>query len=373
LHVLTRGGRALVAVLPQWIVARLIVAAALGMGHFVVDRTHPDAATAARVHQGLSAWDAGWYETIARFGYAPLGHQALRFFPLYPLAGRALAQLPGVGAGAALVVLANLGALAAAALLGVLVRRETGDPALASLSVWLFCLAPSAYVLVMGYAEGLLFPLVIGCFLAIRRANPSWWLAAGLGYAAGLTRPLGALLVVPVAVEAARHWRAGPRTARLGALVATVAPLAGTGTFLAWSAGTQGDGWLPLRVQAQSAHHGGLSDPLRTLVDDARGALHHHVGTALHVPWVVLVVALVVVCWWRLPAAYGAFATAVVAVGLSGTNLDSFERYALTAFPLVIAGATLLGREWVRRSVLTLAAAGLGGYALLAFLGIVVP
>ena len=74
----------------------------------MADRTHPDVATVARVHQGLSGWDAGWYETIARFGYAPLGHQALRFFPLYPLMGRALAELPGVGAGAALVVLANL-------------------------------------------------------------------------------------------------------------------------------------------------------------------------------------------------------------------------------------------------------------------------
>ena len=240
----------------------------------------------------------------------------------------------------------------AAALLSVLVRRETGDPALASLSVWLLCLAPPAYVLVMGYAEGLLLALVIGCFLAIRRATPLWWLAAVLGYAAGLTRPLGVLVAVPVLVEAVRRWRDGSPGSRIGAVVAAVAPVAGTGTFLAWSAGTQGDGWLPLRVQVQAGHHGGLSDPFRTLLDDARGALHHHVGTALHVPWVIVVVALVVVCWWRLPAAYGAFATAVVAAGLSGTNLDSFERYALTAFPLVIAGATLLRSEWLRRSVL---------------------
>ena len=366
-------GRAVVRVLPQWVVARLIVLAALAMAHFIVDRTHPNATTAARVHQGLSAWDAGWYETIARFGYAPLGHQALRFFPLYPLAGRALAWLPDVGAGVALVVLANLAALVAAALLSVLVRHETGDADLASVSVWLLCLAPPAYVLVMGYAEALLLVLVIGCFLAVRRAAPLWWAAAALGYAAGLTRPLGALVAVPVAVEAVRRWRTSTAPGRAGAVVATVAPLAGTGTFLIWSAATQGDGWLPLRVQVQAGHHGGLSDPVRTLLDDARGALHHHVGTALHVPWVILVVALVAVCWWRLPAAYGAFATAVVAAGLSGTNLDSFERYALSVFPLVIAGATLLRSEWLRRSVLTLAGAGLGGYAVLAFLGIVVP
>ena len=87
--------------------------------------------------------------------------------------------------------------------------------------------------------------------------------------------------------------------------------------------------------------------------------LHHHFGTALHVPWVLLVLVLVVVCWRRLPASYAAFATAVVVVALSGTNLDSFERYALSAFPLVVAGASLAADRRVERVVLVLAAAGL--------------
>ena len=51
---------------------------------------------------------------------------------------------------------------------------------------------------------------------------------------------------------------------------------------------------------------------------------------------------LIVVAFWRLPVSYGAFAFCVVVVALSGSNLDSFERYALSAFPLVMAGATLL-------------------------------
>ena len=101
--------------------------------------------------------------------------------------------------------------------------------------------------------------------------------------------------------------------------------------------------------------------------------MNHHFGTALHVPWVVVVVVLLVVCWRRWPASYGAFATAVVAVALSGTNLDSFERYALSAFPLVLAAAGLIGRPWVERGVLTLIAAGLAGYAVLAFMNVSVP
>ena len=60
-------------------------------------------------------------------------------------------------------------------------------------------------------------------------------------------------------------------------------------------------------------------------------------------------------------------------MALSGTNLDSFERYALSAFPLVIVGAMGLASHRVERVVLTLSAAGLLAYALLAFLNLSVP
>ena len=67
------------------------------------------------------------------------------------------------------------------------------------------------------------------------------------------------------------------------------------------------------------------------------------------------------------------FATVVLVVALTGTNLDSFERYALGAFPLVVAAASLTAGRRIERSVLVLAAAGLAGYALLAFLNLSVP
>jgi len=381
---LTRSGRALLAVLPQWLVARVIVLGTLALARLLVDRTRPAATgVVARVHQGLLGWDAGWYEAIARVGYAPLGHQALRFCPRFPLVARLLTAFPGVHAGIAVLVVANASALVGTALLRVLVLRETADTRLADRAVWLLSLAPPAFVLVMGYAEGLLLVCTVGCFLAVRRGSgraawagrpgPAWGVAALLGVAAGLTRPLGVLLAVPVAVEALRWWRRGSARSRTASVVATGAPVVGTGIFLAWAWGVYGDPLLPVRVQTQAGHHGGLSDPLRTLADDARGVLHHHFGTALHVPWVLLVVVLLVVCWRRYAASYGAFATAVVAVALSGTNLDSFERYALSAFPVVLAAASLLTDRRVERGVLVLAAAGLVGYALLAFLNLSVP
>ena len=171
------------AALPPYVVARVIVGGALGLAHFVVDRTHPaTAGVAARVHEGLLGWDAGWYETIARHGYGPLGRESLRFFPALPLLTHVLAWVPGIGDGTALLVVANAAALAATAMLYVLVRREVADPAVARRAVWILSLLPAAFVLVMGYAESVLLVAALGCFLALRpsparagRARTSGW------------------------------------------------------------------------------------------------------------------------------------------------------------------------------------------------------
>jgi hypothetical protein len=75
----------------------------------------------------------------------------------------------------------------------------------------------------------------------------------------------------------------------------------------------------------------------------------------------------------KWPASYGAFAAVVLAVAITTKNLDGFERYALSAFPLVLAGANITAGEKVERAVLVVAGAGLVGYALLAFTNLYVP
>jgi hypothetical protein len=371
------------SVLP-FVVARAVVLGALGLAHFAVDRTHPAAAgVAARVHEGLLGWDAGYYETIARVGYQPLGKESLRFFPLVPVLTHALAVVPGLSDGAALLVLSNVAAFVGTVLLFALVRRETRDVAVARRTIWFLSLSPAAYVLVMGYAESTLLCLSVGCFLALRPGagpgptggarRPSFVVAGVLAFAGALTRPIGVLLALAVAIEFVRWWIRLGRRPRLAGLVATAAPFVGLAVFGLWAHHEVGDFWAPLRVQLESSHHGGLSDPFVTLLHDARGVFHRHVGTALHVPWVIVAAVLLVVCWRRLPAAYTVFAAAVLAVAVAGSNLDSFERYALSAFPLAIAAALLCQGPRLERVVLTLLPAILAGYALLAFLNISVP
>ena len=150
--------------------------------------------------------------------------------------------------------------------------------------------------------------------------------------------------------------------------------MAGTAAYLGWVGSQFGDPWLPLRVQQQNGHRGAITVPVAAMWHNLDSVVHgHHVGSALHIPWVVVCVVLLVVAFRRLPLSYAAFATAVLAVSVTSSNLDSFERYALGAFPLVIAASTLTTRRGVEVVVLVVAGAGMVGYAFLAFVGVVVP
>ena len=361
----------LTAAIP-WFVSRILVAAAFVIAHqrAVTGHLSPDAA--ARVRDGLLGWDAGWYESIARHGYSGAGHASLRFFPLVPLLARGLSVLPGLGVGAALVVVSNLCALAATMWLVVLVREEKGDASLARRAAWFVSLAPPAFTLVMGYAEGTLLLLSVGTFWALRKRK--WWLAAALGFLAGLCRPIGVLLVLPALVEAARGFRSqAPRELfRRGAAV--VGPAVGFGAFLGWVGWRYGDALAPLKIQEEGGHRGAFADPFRTLAHDASYLAHgHHIGSALHVPWVLVALALLAVSLRYWPLSYGVFAGAVLVAALTTSNLDGFERYALSAFPLVLALASLARREWSERAILVASGAALTAYAVLAFTNVYVP
>jgi hypothetical protein len=371
---LRRFGTAVLKVLPAWLVARAVVAVTLVVAHLSVTHLRPgNSAALLRVHQGLLGWDAGWYQSIAAHGYAASGQQSLRFFPAFPLAGRVVGWLPGVGPGAGVIIVANVCSLAAMAVLWILVERDLGDRALARRSVWLLAVAPPAFTLVMGYAEGALLLCTTVTLLAIRTGR--WWWAAAAGLVAGAVRPVGLLLIVPVVIEAIRTGRTD-RSARglLARSAAVLAPLVGTGAYLAWVSSRFGDAFLPFRLQDQPGHRGVITSPLGSMWNNLVAASHgHHLGSALHIPWVILCVVLLVVAFRRLPLSYAAFAAAVLVVSVASSNLDSFERYALSGFPLMIAASTLTSRKAVERVVLVVAGLGLAGYSLLAFLGIFVP
>jgi len=362
--------RDLRAAFVPWLVARALVGGALGVARYGFGELEGLRRPPA-LDQGLFAWDAAFYRDIAEHGYGS-ARAGLRFFPLVPLLARGLGTVLAGNDALALLVIANVSALLFGALLYRLALGETADPGIATRAVWFAAVLPPALTLVMGYAEATFLLLSAAMFLAFR--NRRWWWATVAGVLAGLTRPAAALLAVPAAVEAARGWRSASIGDRLGRAAAVLSPLVGTACYLVWVGREYGDTWLPFRLQSEQRRRGGFADPFSSILDgfgDLFGG--DRFGSGLHVVWALAFVALVVVIARRLPASYTAYAGATVVFALSAENLDSFERYAMSAFPLALGAAMVTAREDVERPAVVLAGAGLVGYAVLAFLGRYVP
>ncbi|MGI8664253.1 MAG: mannosyltransferase family protein [Acidimicrobiales bacterium] len=343
------------AALPGWIAAHALVvigwtASLLWIEHFRRG-VRPDSST-----QGLFAWDGAFYRSIAEVGYEQVGREGARFFPLFPLAGRALGAMVATP-GFWLLVLSNAGALLAGALMHRLCRFEgLGAPA-ASRAATLVAILPPAFVFVWGYAESLLLVLAIATFLALRRKR--WWLAALFGALAALARPTGVLLVLPALIEACRGRRGWRDRELPGRAAAVAAPVAGAVAFLWWVGATFGDWRIPIDVQDEL--RGGAVNPFVRLleagIDFATFDVH-----GLHFPFAVAMLGLCFVTARRLPASYAVFATALVVVSLSARNLNSIERYGLDAFPLVIALALIASSR--PRANVTMIVSSLGFVAL---------
>lgn len=365
------------AALPAWLAARLVVAATWMGAKAATGRIQMPESVRRHVEQGVLGWDAQRYFQIADRGYPALPQVELRFFPVFPMTVRLFDRvLPG-GAGFAVLFVANVAALAFGALLHRLVMVETADRRLARRAAWTAAFTPAGFVLVWGYSEALWGLAGVGAVLAARRGR--WWMAAACGAACGGLRPVGLLLCLPLAIEAARDLRRRRVRATVGrALVprmaAVAAPAAGAAAYLWWVGARFGDPLLPYTIQQRRSFRGPTVDPFTALSGPVgqlvRGEIHVE---SLRVVWVVVLVALLVVCGRRWPASYTALAAATVMVALCTTRLGSFERYSFGIFPIPLAMATVSAKPVVERIVLVLGAATMGVYGLLALLGGYVP
>ena len=367
---LSVAGAARVALVP-WVLARLVVPAALAVARHLATELSVTPRP-VQLGQGLTGWDGAFYADIAIAGYEPLGRDGYRFFPLFPLLGRATAWLPGVDERLALLVVANAAALVAGCLLTLLVVRETGDVGLARRSVWLLLLAPPSAVLVMAYAESLFLALSIGAVLALRTQR--FVLAAALGGLAALTRPVGVLLAVPALVEVVRGIARASRVARAARVMAVLGPLVGLLAYAWWVRGRTGDWWFAFRVQSDPALRGDTVSPVTSLADAASALFDgDELGTGLHFVAALAGLALLVVAARRLAVSYTAYATVTIGVILTASSLNSFERYLLVTFPLVIAAAMLVRRPATERVVMILSTVALFALSTLMFSGVHVP
>lgn len=356
-----------------WLLARAVVAVAWALTS--TDRFRSSEAATTMRDEALFMWDGTYYRELARHGYAALDADVQRFFPGYHLAGRAVGWLLG-DSDLGLLAVANVSALAAGWLVATLVAEATGDEPTAVLSAWWTALFPAAAVMSAAYGEALTIAVGAGALLAAQRGR--WPVAAALGVAAGLMRPTGLLMVIPLAFAAWPTVRSAdrPAAARWTAGAAVVAPVAGAAAYAGWLWATFGTWAEP--VEAQRRFRDGWHEPVtrlvRAVVDVAGGSFADGYNLAFAVAAIVALAA----SWRRVPVGWTAYVGVTLAVTLAANNVNSLGRYALAAFPLAAMLAVLsrrLGRRhaWFDASALAASALCLGVYCLAAWSGRMIP
>jgi hypothetical protein len=155
---------------------------------------------------GLCRWDCGQFERIAATGYSR-PYQS-NFFPLLPLLANAVHQVTGVGLREALILVANVAALAAFIVVYRIFQTLEGDDAARS-GLALFVAFPFAFFQASGYPESLMvLASASAIFLALRGHHVLAGAALGLGVLARhLTMLAGASLLIAQLRERGRDPR----------------------------------------------------------------------------------------------------------------------------------------------------------------------
>jgi hypothetical protein len=363
------------AALPGWIAARAVVVVAL-----LISVVWRELAGGSQTlweqfaSRGLLGWDADWYQRIAVHGYSGVPLEGLRFFPLYPFIARILGMGTWIGAGVVLLLVTNVCALIAAALVHRLTLAAGADAATARRAAIYFSIAPPAFVLVMGYSEGLAISLALLFVLALFSVpGPNTII---VGVLAGVARPTGLLLAVPALVMwLNEEWASGirlPARIRTLRIATVVAPVAGTGLYLCWSQVVWGRWSLPFDVQDVPGLRGHVVNPLITVLQAVTNLGSGHLSNDGHELTVLITLALLVVGARRWPVALTAWGATSAAVMFTAQHLGSIERYAWGSVVPLMTLAAIGGRRWQRAAPVILTVS-LGVFATLAFTGHYVP
>jgi len=349
--------------------------------------TTPYGATGDALAAPLGRWDSVWFMAIAEEGYGGGAREA--FFPLYPM----LVRIVGAPLGSVLVG----GALASAALLGValvLLHRLVAldhERAVARNAVLVTALFPMSFFCSAVYSESLFLALSIGAVYAARRERWAW--AGALGLLAATTRSAGVLLLVPLAMiylwDVGRPSLRTMRPLRPDALWLGLVPLGLLGYcgFLAlgghdplapfnaqevWFrsfAGPFAGAWdgVVAAVQGTRQLLSGAREPVYFTAagGDPFVVARHNIELLV---WLVLALVAVAGVLRRLPAAYGAYVVAALALPLSypvgPQPLMSLPRFVAVLFPLAIWLALwMTGRAARERLVVGAFAIGLAIYS----------
>ena len=313
--------------------------------------TAPASTSSAPAIDVWARWDSDWFLRIAENGYSwPSSTPA--FFPLYPLLVAGLGRLL-LGHYLLAGVLVSLAAGAAAfVLLYRLTCLRLGEEA-ARHTVLFLAVAPTSLFFGAVYSESLFLLLAVATFLLAERGR--FWQAGAAAGLALLTRSAGVALLPALVVLA---WRAPDRRRALAGIA--VAPL----LFAIYPALLAI--WIghPLAfLDAQKVvweRRLSPAGPLGGVVAAVQDRELLDLGVAF------ALIALGIVAWRRIGAAYGLYTLTSVALPLTFVSdkvpLWSMQRFAVVVFPAFMALATLARSRRAVVITTTILAAGLCVY-----------
>lgn len=308
----------------------------------------------------LARWDAGLYGQIATAGYGSDGPERA-FFPLYPMLERLFAPALGGEIYRAGTLISAGAALIAGLFLFLLVRDFT-DRRRALVTVACFFTFPTAFYLFAPYAEALFLSAAISALWLARRGR---LLTSGVLIAiAGMTRPTGWILLLPLAIEGVLQFRDNLSDMRNLARLSLALLIGAVGPIAALALMGHADNlrvWSSYAQVNQQYWSVGFVGPWTTYSAAFAAALFGHdlgpdwftraIAVVEFLSGVFAVGAILILVKERVPASLVAFAVATLALvtsvyGPGGHPLDSMPRHVLSLFPAFAAvGAVVRGRQ----------------------------
>ena len=282
--------------------------------------------------------DGNHYLSIARNGYYEFENG---FFPLYPLAIRAVANLSGLPFILSGLLVTYISFILFLKLLHNLLKLDFTDRVSNMTVLWIIGF-PVAFYLIAIYNDALYLFLTVGCFYAVRKNK--WWLGGVLGGLAALARFPGIAIFPALLVE----WWRGKRRIR-DLIPVFIIPLSTLSYFLylhIW----EGD-WN-LFVSSMSVwRQDRFILPFQTVyryfkifVSVAPDNLMYFVASAEFLA-VVIPIVILIKGFKLIRLSYWVYAVAYLLIPMSGGTFQGAPRYIIHAFPVILILSQLMSKN----------------------------
>ncbi|MCX5065336.1 hypothetical protein OOJ91_05520 [Micromonospora lupini] len=290
------------------------------------------------------AWDALLYLRLSELPLTGRPWGDFGFPLLYPFLARPVGALLGGDNALALLLISNVAFLGALGYGYRLAELLLGDADAARRFTRYLVLLPTAFLFQAALTESLFVCLALAAFFYAERRR--WLLVGVLGYFLAMSRSVGLLVALPLALVLLRQhdWQLGPR-ALLGYLRIGWPLLllpAGWLTFMAFCRWRGGD-WFAYQHAQQVGWGIKVQNPVPVLLDGLAGEPRD----AGRVLFALIVLAVLVAGFRRRELPYLVYGVLMVAVPLSmgPAVYKSLLRYLLAAFPVALVLA-----RWARRA-----------------------